>query len=167
MADLHDPNALDQLFKNSFEALPETSDPSGWDKPSARVWANVQSEIAPQNVSYGKYLWTGIGLAAVSILGFVLFSRNNKNVSVISTPKLETTVKAADPVIAAPPIEQTSKEIGKEATKAEKTAPNKKPSKTKVVKVLETNPTPSSSKPFIPNSSEREKHRAKEKAVGN
>lgn len=60
-----DPNqeypSLDDLFRETFDNLPDTPARSGWDTPSDRVWNHVQHNIQPPRTG-----WTmqSIGLVA-------------------------------------------------------------------------------------------------------
>lgn len=67
---MEDPQAyksLDELFRKTFEGLPENPAPSGWDTPSPRVWEQVQGQIKPP-----KSGWTTQSLLLLSGLAVVL-----------------------------------------------------------------------------------------------
>jgi outer membrane biosynthesis protein TonB len=158
MADLHDPNALDQLFKKSFESLSEAPDANGWDTPSPRVWQNIQTEIAPQSVLYSKYLWSGLGLAAIALLSFVFFGQKTEKITApVTAPSIET------PVIAAPvlPASNASTETNN-TTKSEVKVTPKASNQPKPIKTPKQKPTPTvkETKSLPPNSSERAKQQA-------
>jgi hypothetical protein len=93
MADQQETNSIDDLFRQAFDQLPETSSPGGWDKPSDRVWSNVQTQL-PKPAGPARY---GIRVAAaiggVAVLGLLYwFSRETS-----SAPAL-TPIPAPQPV---------------------------------------------------------------------
>jgi hypothetical protein len=59
-----DTQPIDELFRKTFESMPQTPASSGWDVPSDRVWQNVQGGIAQTGVTLG----TKIALVAASVL---------------------------------------------------------------------------------------------------
>jgi hypothetical protein len=166
MADLHDQNPIDQLFKKSFDSQSEAPDLNGWDKPSARVWENIQSEIAPKSVSFQKYLWAGLGLVGVSLLAF-LFMNKKTNANLPTTPSNPAAIQT--PTIATPNVQNTvanpaikvenstEKEIVRQPTKSKKP----KTSKTRPDKEVlpEVEPKVNSTKPFVPNSTVRDQQK--------
>lgn len=46
-------NPLDELFRKTFESLPDSPAASGWDTPSERVWHQVQSNIQTPQKGWG------------------------------------------------------------------------------------------------------------------
>jgi hypothetical protein len=166
MADLHDPNPIDQLFKKSFDSQSEAPDLNGWDKPSSRVWENIQSEIAPQGVSYQKYLWSGLAFVGVGLLAFLMMSKKTPAVpAALPTPNPAIqTPKIANPnilnTVATPAIKgeekaEKAKEIVNQPTKSK----NTKTPKTKTSQEVLPEPKVNSTKPFIPNSTVREQQK--------
>lgn len=54
---LHDnKDPIDDVFRQTFEQLPDSPAASGWDTPSDQVWAGVQAGIKPGNKGT---LWKG------------------------------------------------------------------------------------------------------------
>jgi hypothetical protein len=166
MADLHDPNPIDQLFKKSFDSQSEAPDLNGWDQPSARVWQNIQSEIAPQSVSYQKYLWSGLAFVGIGLLAFLLINKKTPTAPPIlptPPPAIQTPVSATPNVqntVATPAIKgeekaEKAKEIAKKPTKSK--TPNT--SKTKTSQEVLPEPKVNSTKPFVPNSTVREQQK--------
>jgi hypothetical protein len=50
--------SIDDLFRRSFENLPVSADPNGWDSPSTQVWTQVQGRIkAPKSGWSAQQLW--------------------------------------------------------------------------------------------------------------
>lgn len=47
MAEQKEFESLDELFRKTFDNLPDTPAKSGWDAPSERVWQHVQEQIKP------------------------------------------------------------------------------------------------------------------------
>ncbi|MBK9336851.1 MAG: hypothetical protein IPM98_09790 [Lewinellaceae bacterium] len=67
MDDPQEYKSLDELFRKTFEELPERPAASGWDVPSPRVWEQVQATIVPP-----KSGWTTQSLLLLSGLAVVL-----------------------------------------------------------------------------------------------
>jgi len=57
-------NPLDELFRKTFESLPDSPAASGWDTPSDRVWQQVQSNIQTPQKGWG--LQTFLLFAAIA-----------------------------------------------------------------------------------------------------
>jgi hypothetical protein len=75
-----DNNQLDDLFRRSFDQLPESPSPNGWDQPSERVWQGIQQQVAPGTsilststlaVAFGGIILVA-GLAFYLLGGFTL-----------------------------------------------------------------------------------------------
>jgi hypothetical protein len=50
--------SIDDLFRRSFDNLPVSPDPNGWDSPSAQVWTQVQDRIkTPKSEWSAQQLW--------------------------------------------------------------------------------------------------------------
>ena len=70
MEDPQEYKSLDDLFRNTFEELPESPSPSGWDVPSPRVWEQVQTRIKPPKSGWTtQSLLLIAGMAVVLLLG--------------------------------------------------------------------------------------------------
>lgn len=98
MTDPKEFETLDQLFRKTFDDLPDTPAASGWDTPSARVWQHVQSQIKPPRSGWSAQAITLLAAFAVTLaVGVYLYlGRTNK----ATTPATETPVAAEQP---APP----------------------------------------------------------------
>lgn len=46
-------NPIDDLFRQTFESLPDTPAASGWDTPSDRVWKHVQANMQTPRKGWG------------------------------------------------------------------------------------------------------------------
>jgi hypothetical protein len=89
MEDPQEYKSLDQLFRKTFEELPETPAASGWDVPSPRVWEQVQANIAtPKGGWTTQSLLLLSGLAVVLLLGLYW---------ALSRPDLPESVKTEQP----------------------------------------------------------------------
>ena len=70
MADPQEFNSLDDLFRKTFDDLPETAAPSGWDTPSPRVWDQVQVRLKPPRSGWSTQTIILVsGLAIAIMLG--------------------------------------------------------------------------------------------------
>lgn len=70
MTDPKEFNSLDELFRKTFEDLPETPASSGWDNPSPQVWDEVRVRLKPPRSGWStKAIMLVSGLAVVLLLG--------------------------------------------------------------------------------------------------
>jgi hypothetical protein len=72
MADNHQ---LDDLFRRTFDQLPDSPAPNGWDQPSDRVWQGVQQQVSTGSAltSSGTLLIAALGgLVVIGALAFYL-----------------------------------------------------------------------------------------------
>jgi len=70
MEDPQEYKSLDELFRKTFEELPESPAPSGWDAPSPRVWEQVQTQIRPPKSGWTTQFFLLVaGMAVVLLLG--------------------------------------------------------------------------------------------------
>ncbi|HNG90583.1 MAG TPA: hypothetical protein PK858_10270, partial [Saprospiraceae bacterium] len=58
---------LDDLFRKTFENLPDAPSASGWDAPSEKVWQHVQSHIRPPRSG-----WSLQGLSLIAAFAVVV-----------------------------------------------------------------------------------------------
>ncbi|MBL7804525.1 MAG: hypothetical protein JNL02_12365 [Saprospiraceae bacterium] len=68
MAEQKDFNSLDELFRNTFDQLPESPDPDGWDTPSERVWQHVQTRIKPPRQGWSSAQIMLVAAGAIAIM---------------------------------------------------------------------------------------------------
>ena len=110
MTDPKEFESLDELFRKTFDKLPDTPDPSGWDNPSGRVWQHVQAQIAPSGGGWSLQTVAIIAAFAVALtVGlYLLLSRGQEadmpatEVPVaVETPRLTPTEPAAEMPLAA------------------------------------------------------------------
>lgn len=132
MTDPKEFNSLDELFRKTFEDLPDTPAPSGWDAPSPRVWDEVRVRLKPPRSGWSSQtLMLVSGLAVVLLLGlYWVLSRPDQAAEMppaaetpaatATTPELRETTTiatpqsvetpAAQPKISAAPTRQTSRQ---------------------------------------------------------
>ncbi|HAD11407.1 MAG TPA: hypothetical protein DCF33_03105 [Saprospirales bacterium] len=67
MTEQQQPNPVDELFRKSFESLPDSPSASGWDKPSDRVWQHVQS-----NMPQAKQGWSIQSIALLTSMAVLI-----------------------------------------------------------------------------------------------
>lgn len=67
MTDSKDYRSIDELFKRTFDELPDAPSAGGWDVPSGKVWEHVQDRIQTPHSG-----WTAQTLALVSAFAVVL-----------------------------------------------------------------------------------------------
>ncbi len=162
--------SLDELFRKTFDNLPESPAPSGWDVPSERVWSHVQT-----NIQAPKTGWTlqAIGLlsafAVMLAVGLYLYTARQAEVQTVPLPpvvpvevptRIEPTV--TDPAAVQPEPEPMAKpSVKPQSSKpkptqspatnsAQENAADAKPSLPKAA------PLPGT-KPVSPNSTERQR----------
>ncbi len=72
--------SIDELFKNTFDNLPETPAESGWDTPSERVWDHVRHNIqAPRSGWSLQSLMILTGFAVVLAVGLYFAFGGSEN----------------------------------------------------------------------------------------
>ncbi len=88
MADTKEFESLDELFRKTFDNLPETPAQSGWDTPSERVWQHVQSQIKPPRSGWSAQTISLIAAFAVTlVVGLYLFlNQPEKTETPVATP---------------------------------------------------------------------------------
>lgn len=109
MTDPKDFESLDDLFRKTFEKLPETPDKSGWDTPSERVWQHVQSQIKPPRSGWSAQTITLLAAFAVTLtVGLYLL---------LATPEKQESPASETPEVAGTTeMPVTEKESAPEAT---------------------------------------------------
>jgi hypothetical protein len=65
--------SVDELFRNTFNNLPDTHADSGWDTPSEQVWKHVQEQIQTPRAGWGlELMLILVGFAGFLALGLFL-----------------------------------------------------------------------------------------------
>jgi len=106
MTDPKEFETLDQLFRKTFDDLPDTPAASGWDTPSGRVWQHVQSQIKPPRSGWSAQAITLLAAFAVTLaVGIYLYlGRANK----VTTPATEVPVATEQPATPVSPKTETT-----------------------------------------------------------
>jgi hypothetical protein len=74
MTDSKDYRSIDELFKRTFDELPDAPSAGGWDVPSGKVWEHVQDRIqTPQSGWSAKTLALVSAFAVVLMIGLYFF----------------------------------------------------------------------------------------------
>ncbi len=79
---------LDELFRKTFQDLPDTPASSGWDVPSSRVWQRVQSEIKPTSTGWTLQTWVLLTVVAVLVAVGLYFAFGKTQPAPSPTPSL-------------------------------------------------------------------------------
>lgn len=125
MADTKDFESLDELFRKTFDNLPDTPAKSGWDTPSERVWQHVQAQIKPPKSGWSVQTITLLAaLAVVLTVGlYLLFNRS----ATTETPALP-------PPSAATTTEQPPASVEEQIVEKQPVLTETKPSAVKILK---------------------------------
>lgn len=100
MTEPQDFDSLDELFRKTFDNLPETPAPSGWDRPSERVWQHVQATVKPPNSGWSAKAISLVSALAVTVaIGLYLFVIRPETPAETSTPAEQPTVVTAPNVV--------------------------------------------------------------------
>ena len=163
---------LDELFRKTFQDLPDKPSASGWDTPSPRVWQRVQTEIKPPaSTGWATQTWVIIAIMAVVLSVGLYFGYGRKIPAPQSAPAPTEQPVALPPAPTVAPTQEVSP-----TTPAEKIiiAPGSAKSRPATVETrsnpavnssnahstepgrVQATPLPGS-KPVSPNSTEREK----------
>lgn len=80
--------SLDELFRKTFDNLPDTPAASGWDTPSEKVWNHVHNHIAAPKTGWSAQSVTLVAAFAVTLaVGlYLLFNRPDQPESPARTP---------------------------------------------------------------------------------
>lgn len=115
MTEPQDFESLDELFRKTFDGLPENASPSGWDRPSDRVWQHVQSTIQPPKSGWSTKAITLVSALAVTIVvGLYLFV--SRSSSPVETPVTQEVSVVNIPTPAATPAVAESTKSSAEIT---------------------------------------------------
>ena len=122
MADTKEFESLDELFRKTFDNLPETPADSGWDTPSERVWQHVQSQIKPPRSGWSGQTLRLIAAFAVTLaVGLYLFLNRAENPKTHPATPPPTIVETAETPTAA----NTTTATGERPAVLETTSPAK------------------------------------------
>jgi len=91
--------SLDELFRKTFDNLPDTPAKSGWDAPSEKVWQHVQAQIKPPKSGWSTQTITLLAAFAVTLtVGlYLLLSRAEKPAPPTAVPPVAAIEKTELP----------------------------------------------------------------------
>lgn len=134
MEDNQELNHLDALFRQTFEDLPDTPSPSGWDTPSPRVWEGIRTHLqtSPRSNgwSFAALLLAGTALIALLVGLYWAFLRPTlppetpSTASAIRDDTPTERMETAPAPEAMAPSEQTAPSAPVRAPQIRKEAPN-------------------------------------------
>jgi cytoskeletal protein RodZ len=150
MTEQQQPNPVDELFRKTYESLPDSPSASGWDKPSDRVWQHVQTNMPQAKQGWSiqsiALLTTMAVLVVAGLYWFMSDAVQPQNVQPASTEQpvvtpatqenqpveaADSTPKGSSGTKATPASEQPSKQIhtpaGKTSDNAAQPLPGSKP----------------------------------------
>lgn len=134
MADTKEFESLDELFRKTFDNLPETPAQTGWDTPSERVWQHVQSQIKPPRSGWSAQTISLVTAFAVTLaVGlYLILGRTEKPDATVPTPPPAVVAEAAESPAAniADATEQQLTEAETTASSTTSTSPGKRTAKT-------------------------------------
>lgn len=125
MADTKDFESLDELFRKTFDNLPDTPAKSGWDTPSERVWQYVQAQIKPPKSGWTVQTITLLAAFAVTLtVGLYLL---------LNRPATTETPAPAPPSVATT-TEQPAASVEEQIVERQPVLTETKPSAVKILK---------------------------------
>ena len=79
---------IDDLFRKTFENLPDSAAESGWDTPSERVWENIQTNISGSGKTWGTKSLILMAVLAIAVAGglYWMLTRNTDKPAVSPPP---------------------------------------------------------------------------------
>lgn len=133
---------IDELFRQTFKEMPPQPDPSGWDKPSERVWEGIQNGIKPAPATGISRIALWGGAIALVAGGILLWTMLLKPQPAQQQPILQPTESApennpATPTATPDPVPSTAV-----PEKTENKKPVVKPEISKTPKVVPDNTEP-------------------------
>jgi hypothetical protein len=169
MAEKKEFDSIDELFKKTFEDLPEVPASSGWDTPSHRVWQQVQTGIETRHRGWSLSQQL-LGLMAIGVAvsaGLYLWLATPQPVAPSApTPvELPSTAAQAPATTAAAPVVMAPEATSTASAPASK--PTHRPTVTPLTRQTESVPANQSVRPVaapsvsetplpkVPNSTER------------
>ncbi len=151
------PNPIDDLFRKTFDNLPDSPAGSGWDTPSDQVWQNVQT-----NIQAPKKGWSIRSFALLAALGVTLAVAFFWIFSPKEQPQLPPAPSSTEqPVVTPSPAPVTPPDNTKVKTPPGKSTQQNKPAASPA-KATENNtaqPLPGSKQTLPPNSTEAQKEK--------
>ncbi len=157
---------IDDLFRKTFEDLPDSPAESGWDTPSDRVWENINANISKPSKGWGTQSLVLIAALILALAAglYWLFSSPTEKPAVtptvtpieqpVATPNTSETPMESQPVVAPKP----SKGNGTTKDTQSKPAPHNSTEESKPKPTNNTaQPLPGSKTTLPPNTTEAQK----------
>ena len=135
MTDPKEFESIDDLFKKSFDNLPDTPAASGWDLPSEKVWQHVQTQIKPPRTGWSTQTIALIAAFAVTLaIGLYFYAWRTESTQVspatspvaVETPEARPAEKTEAVAIETPEVVKTASDApaaGKKQPKATRRRP--------------------------------------------
>lgn len=163
MTDPQASNPIDDLYRKTFENLPETPASNGWDAPSDRVWQNIQGNIKPVKKTWGvQSLVLLAGLALLITAATYWLSR--PSVPTQAQPQVPEMTPVQKPVVSPSPVATPAvPEMNPDTPSKPKTKVNPSGQTTpKPAKAVDSGaqPLPGSKNVLPPNSTEADKNKS-------
>ena len=106
--------SLDDLFRKTFDNLPEKPGSSGWDTPSELVWQHVQKQIKPPKSGWSTQTLTLVAAFAVTLTVGLYFLLNRPVQPAMPAPE--------PPTVAVETAKQPSVDVQEQMTATSSTA---------------------------------------------
>lgn len=135
MTDPKEFESIDDLFKKSFDNLPDTPAASGWDLPSEKVWQHVQTQIKPPRAGWSTQTIVLIAAFAVTLaIGLYFYAWRTDSTQAppatspvaVETPETRPSEKIEAVAVETPEVTKPAPEepsAGKKQPKANKRRP--------------------------------------------
>lgn len=95
MDDPQEYKSLDELFRKTFEELPDTPSATGWDVPATAVWEKVQTQIKPPRSG-----WSGKSILVIASFAVALSLGLYWALSRPETPETPAAIARDQPAVA-------------------------------------------------------------------
>jgi hypothetical protein len=125
---------IDELFKKTFDSLPDGPSPAGWDMPSDRVWQNIKGGIPQPGMALGAKIgvWAAVVLTAAVATYWVGSQRTLDNTPLKSSTKVQPSMTPSPEAVA--PLPQSTEQLAAPAARPSEKA------KASIVKPNSTTP---------------------------
>lgn len=178
MTEKQAPSPIDELFRKTFENLPDAPDASGWDTPSEKVWKNVQANIQKPRSGWGVQSIIALGALALILaagLYWMLSKPNdeptdpNTNQTIEQPSTLPSDVETTTGTVEDQPISEPKSSTGKpkENNGTAKPPSTNEGQSTEKPGGNAAQPLPGSKTSLPPNSTEAQKRKAAEQGHDN
>jgi len=167
MTDPQASNPIDDIYRKTFENLPETPAGNGWDAPSDRVWQQIQGNITPPKKTWGvRALLLMAGLALLITAAIYWLSKPSEPANAL--PEVPEMAPIQQPVVtpsavATPAMPEISPDTpSKSKTKINPNGQTTAQPASKPAKAVDSGaqPLPGSKSVMPPNSTEADKNKS-------